>query len=57
MVKLINAYTLSECLDVMTENVAAFEGLKRRNLIFCEVRLTLGAERAHLRNTGGTFLS
>ncbi len=57
MVKLINAYTLSECLDVMTENVAAYEGLKRRNLIFCEDRLTLVAERALLRKTGGTFLS
>lgn len=57
MVKLINAYTLSECLEAMTESVAAYEGLKRRNLIFCEDRLTLVAERALLRRTGGTFLS
>ena len=57
MVKLINAYTLSECLEAMAENVAAYEGLKRRNLIFCEDRLTLVAERALLRRTGGTFLS
>ncbi len=57
MVKLLSAYTLSECLEAMAENVAAYEGLKRRNLIFCEDRLTLVAERALLRRTGGSFLS
>lgn len=57
MVKLIGAYTLSECLEAMAENVAAYEALGRRNLIFCEDRLTLVAERALLRKQGGSFLS
>ena len=57
MVKLIGAYTLSECLEAMAENIAAYEELGRRNLIFCEDRLTLVAERALLRKRGGTFLS
>ena len=57
MVKLIGAYTLSECLEAMAENVAAYEALGRRNLIFCEDRRTLVAERALAHRLGGSFLS
>jgi len=53
----LKAYTLSECMEVMAEYVHAYEQQGRRNLIFCEDRLTLIAERALLRATGGTFLS
>ncbi len=57
MVKLINAYTLSECLDAMAEQIAAYEQLGQRNIVFCEDRLTLVAERALMRKIGGTFLT
>ena len=53
----LKAYTLSECMEVMAEYAHAYEQQGRRNLIFCEDRLTLIAERALLRATGGTFLS
>ena len=57
MIKLIKAYTLSECLDAMSEQAQAYEGLGQENIIFCEDRLTLVAERALLRRLGGTFLT
>lgn len=57
MVKLINAYTLSECLDAMAEQIAAYEQLGQKNIVFCEDRLTLVAERALMRRIGGTFLT
>ncbi len=57
MVKLINAYTLSECLEAMVEQIAAFEELGQKNIVFCEDRLTLVAERALLRRLGGTLLT
>ncbi|MBQ8320303.1 MAG: exodeoxyribonuclease V subunit gamma [Clostridia bacterium] len=57
MVKLLSAYTLSECLEATAEAAAAYEGLGRRNLIFCEDRLTLVAERAIVKALGGTFLT
>ena len=57
MVKLINAYTLSECLEAMAEQIAAFEELGQKNIVFCEDRLTLVAERALLRRLGGTLLT
>lgn len=57
MIKLIKAYTLSECLDAMSEQAEGYEGLQRKNIIFCEDRLTLVAERALLRRLGGTFLT
>ncbi|MBQ8295415.1 MAG: PD-(D/E)XK nuclease family protein, partial [Clostridia bacterium] len=53
----LKAYTLSECMDVMAEYAAAYEANGDKNLIFCEDRLTLVAEKALLRRTGGTFLS
>mgnify|MGYP003295019672 CR=1 FL=1 len=57
MIKLINAYTLSECLDAMAEQIAAYEQLGQKNIVFCEDRLTLVAERALMRRIGGTFLT
>ena len=53
----IRAYTLSECMEVMARYAAAFEKTGDKNLIFCEDRLTLIAEKALVRETGGTFLS
>lgn len=53
----LKAYTLSECMDVMAEYAQAYEQSGGRNLIFCEDRLTLIAERALLAKTGGTFSS
>ena len=53
----LKAYSLSECMDVMSEYARAYESAGGRNLIFCEDRLTLIAERALLRATGGTFSS
>ncbi|MBO5334753.1 MAG: exodeoxyribonuclease V subunit gamma, partial [Clostridia bacterium] len=57
MVKLISAYTLSECLDAAYEQIAACEQLGQKNLVFCEDRLTLVAERALMRRIGGTILT
>lgn len=49
------AYTLSECMELMAKYASAYEKTGATNLIFCEDRLTLIAERALLRETGGTF--
>lgn len=57
MIKLIRAYTLSECLDAMGKQAEEYEARGQRNIIFCEDRLTLVAERALLRRLGGTFLT
>ena len=57
MQTIIRAYTLSECMEAMANRVAALEKQGEKNLIFCEDRLTLIAERALLKQTGGTFLS
>lgn len=57
MTTLIQAYTLSECMEAMAEYASAYERAGTANLIFCEDRLTLIAERALARATGGTFLS
>ena len=57
MIKLINAYTLSECLDALSEEIVAYEEMGQRNVIFCEDRLTLVTERALMRTLGGTFLT
>jgi len=54
---ILKAYTLSQCMEIMAENAAAHEALGEKNLIFCEDRLTLLAERALLKATGGTYLS
>ncbi len=53
----LKAYTLSESMEVMAQYALAYEQQGGRNLIFCEDRLTLIAERALLRATGGTFRS
>ncbi|MBE5753289.1 MAG: hypothetical protein E7343_04405 [Clostridiales bacterium] len=53
----LNAYTLSECMEVMADYVERFELEGQRNVIFCEDRLTLVAERALTRRMGGTFSS
>ncbi|MBE7077874.1 MAG: hypothetical protein E7377_04130 [Clostridiales bacterium] len=53
----LKAYTLSECMEYMAEYAAAYEAQGGLNLIFCEDRLTLVAERALLRRVGGTFRS
>ena len=53
----IKAYTLSECMEVMAEYAQAYEKTGGENIIFCEDRLTLIAERALLRRLGGTFYS
>ena len=57
MIKLIHAYTLSECLDALANEIVAREALGQKNVIFCEDRLTLVAERALMRVLGGTFLT
>lgn len=51
------AYTLSECMDVMTEYVRAREKEGKRTIVFCEDRLTLIAERALAFSCGGTFFT
>ena len=53
----IKAYTLSECMEVMANYAAAYEKQGDNNLVFCEDRLTLIAERALAKSTGGTFQS
>ncbi len=55
MFTVIKAFTLSECIEEMAKYVSAFEKTGANNLVFCEDRLTLIAERAVLRETGGTF--
>ena len=57
MATVIKAYSLSQCMEAMAEYVSAYEAQGAKNLIFCEDRLTLIAERALLKGTGGTFLS
>ena len=52
---ILTAYTLSECMETMAEYASAYEKLGGKNLIFCEDRLTLIAERALTSKTGGTF--
>ncbi len=54
---ILKAYTLSQCMEIMAEYAAAHEVLGEKNLIFCEDRLTLLAERALLKKTGGSFFS
>jgi len=57
MVRLVTAYTLSECMDAMGALVAEYEKAGDRNILFCEDRLTLIAERSLVKHTGGTFRS
>ena len=53
----IKAYTLSEAMEIMAEYASSYEQLGCENIIFCEDRLTLVAERALVRRLGGTFRS
>ncbi len=53
----IKAYTLSQCMELMAEYAEGYEKLKGENIIFCEDRLTLIAERALLSRLKGTFRS
>ena len=53
----IKAYTLSECMEVMAEYAESYEKLGCENVIFCEDRLTLIAEKALMRRLGGSFAS
>lgn len=53
----VRAYTLSECMDKTAEYVERFEKQGEKNILFCEDRLTLVAERAILRRLGGSFSS
>ncbi len=53
----IQAYTLSQCMDLMAEYAEGYERLGGENIIFCEDRLTLIAERALAKKLGGTFRS
>lgn len=55
MIKILKAYTLSECMEAMADCVAEFEKKGEENVIFCEDRLTLIAERALMNRLGGTF--
>ena len=57
MQKLVQAYTLSQCMDAMAQYAQAYEQKGGKNIIFCEDRLTLIAERALLAKKGGTFSS
>lgn len=57
MTTLLTAYTLSECMDAMAEYVSAYEQTGERNIVFCEDRLTLIAERAVVKALGGTFFT
>ena len=53
----LKAYTLSECMETMSEYAQAYEKTGGNNLIFCEDRLTLIAERALVTRLGGSFHS
>ncbi|MBQ8428143.1 MAG: PD-(D/E)XK nuclease family protein, partial [Clostridia bacterium] len=55
MIRLITAYTLSECMEAMGEAAKVYEKAGDKNVIFCEDRLTLIAERMLVKCTGGTF--
>lgn len=59
MIRAIGAYTLSECMEIMAQSVAESEkqNAARRNIVFCEDRLTLIAERAMTQKLGGSFRS
>ena len=57
MITAIKAYTLSECMEIMAEYANQQEKEGGRNLIFCEDRLTLVAERALTARMGGSFFS
>ncbi len=55
MTEVISAPTLDDALNALAKRVAENEEKGGKNFIFCEDRLTLLAERAVLKRTGGTF--
>ena len=57
MVRSICTATLSDALQVLSEEIAGKEAAGEANYIFCEDRLTLLAEQAVLKKSGGTLLS
>ena len=57
MITILKAYTLSECMEAVAEQIASLESKGEQNLIFCEDRLTLIAERAIVNRLGGSFLT
>ena len=57
MFTILKAYTLSECMELTATYAEAFEKQGLKNLIFCEDRLTLVAERAITARLGGTFFT
>ena len=57
MTTIVKTRSLAQCMQWMAEYAAAYEKQGDKNLIFCEDRLTLLAERALLKRTGGTFSS
>ncbi len=57
MATLIKAYTLSECMDAAVAEIKKLEARGMKNLIFCEDRLTMIAERAIVNALGGSFFT
>lgn len=57
MADIIGAPTLDDALAVLRERAERGEARGEKNLIFCEDRLTLLAERAVLERLGGTFFT
>ncbi len=57
MYTILKAYTLSECMERTAEYLQAYERQGDKNLVFCEDRLTLIAERAIAAKLGGTFFT
>lgn len=55
MLKTVLAPTLDDALQSLADCVAASEQKGGKNLVFCEDRLTLLAERAIVNRLGGTF--
>ncbi len=53
----IKTYTLSQCMEQMAKYAQGYEELGGENIVFCEDRLTLVAERALMRALGGSFRS
>ncbi len=57
MTKIIGAPTLDDALAALAAQVKERESRGGKNLIFCEDKLTLLAERAVLQSSGGTMLT
>ncbi len=51
----IKTYTLSQCMELTADYAKGYEALGGENIIFCEDRLTLIAERALASRLGGSF--